>query len=553
MNDKTHDSKLIHRNQQADKLDGIWDFDPRTSTEDYSYTPARVMKPVYNIYKAQRKPQVVGFYSDSSQYDVRIDATLATKDGPGYDLSTVPPTAYDKIIFGFAGVVGDYDEKAVEIAKAAVQLNKSLHEPTFTDPFGDFQSERNCGLLKYKSAVDFVSVTQENCNGVLGGLRDLQARAKDAGHKLVLSLGIGGPQMSKAFHSIAKHPESRHIFALGVVKLLKQFPMFSEIDLNWQFPDERENKNPFGRKVSFDYNALIAELDAQSRSAGLSRFKINIAAPANISQLKQFFSKSLPKSNVCGINLMTFDYFTTSQKNALYHTHHMTTGSGEDSIESVISYLTNLGVASDNIYIGYAGYSRNAKNANISAISPLTGTFKAADKVTTGTRESGVSVWADITYHYLDLENQCGRNGFSLYTDQAADADYLYNPTSKLFMSLDTPRTVKAKGEYAAKHNLGGVFAWEADQDNGLLINAAREGLGYEIDQQMIDMQPFYFKGITGSTPKKEFPAWEDGHAYKIGDKITYSGTHYQCINAHVAIPTWAPGLAATLWSRVVL
>ena len=45
-----------------------------------------------------------------------------------------------------------------------------------------------------------------------------------------------------------------------------------------------------------------------------------------------------------------------------------------------------------------------------------------------------------------DLENQKGRNGFNVYTDQVADADFLYNPESKLFMSLDTPRTVKAKG-----------------------------------------------------------------------------------------------------------
>lgn len=90
-----------------------------------------------------------------------------------------------------------------------------------------------------------------------------------------------------------------------------------------------------------------------------------------------------------------------------------------------------------------------------------------------------------------------------------ADADFLYNPQSKLFMSLDTPRSVKAKGEYAAKHNLGGLFTWTIDQDNGVLLNAAREGLGYEVQTQVVDMAPFYFSGMTaidGVVPDDETP-----------------------------------------------
>ncbi len=73
---------------------------------------------------------------------------------------------------------------------------------------------------------------------------------------------------------------------------------------------------------------------------------------------------------------------------------------------------------------------------------------------------------------------------------------FLYNPESKLFMSLDTPRTVKAKGEYAASPGLGGLFTRTIDHDNGVLVNAAREGLGYEIASEVIDMDPFYFEGI---------------------------------------------------------
>jgi hypothetical protein len=35
--------------------------------------------------------------------------------------------------------------------------------------------------------------------------------------------------------------------------------------------------------------------------------------------------------------------------------------------------------------------------------------------------KSGTNEWYDVIYNYLDLENQKGRNGFNVYTDQVAD------------------------------------------------------------------------------------------------------------------------------------
>ena len=124
-------------------------------------------------------------------------------------------------------------------------------------------------------------------------------------------------------------------------------------------------------------------------------------------------------------------------------------------------------------------------------------TYTPGYGTTVGTFESGSTEWYDHIANYLDLENQTGRNNFIVYTDEVADADFLYNPQSKVFMSLDTPRTVKAKAEYVKSRGLGGLFTWTADLDRGPLVNAAREGLGCEMTRQTVDMRPFYFKGIT--------------------------------------------------------
>ncbi|MEO3990131.1 glycosyl hydrolase family 18 protein [Pseudocitrobacter cyperus] len=495
-------SKLIKGDTLTETSNAADGFNPATETEKFSYTSARVAKPVYNQYKANvAKPKVFGYFTDWSQYDSRLQGDdIPANRGRGYDLMNVSPTAYDKIIAGFVGIVGfhkvDGQYRDV-VAEAAELCGKVKYEPTFLDPWGDFQSYINVGHDVSGWDVDPKTVTQANCKGFLGGLRDLQAKAKAQGHTLALSMSIGGWTMSNGFHEMASADSSRKIFAKGVVKLFKQFPMFSEVDLDWEYPNAEGAGNPHGEKDGENYALVIAELRKQLDAAGRSDVKISIAASAVVSTLEYSNVKALMAAGLHYINVMTYDFFGTPWAETLtHHTNLKALEKGAWAVDTIVDHLLAEGFPADRINIGYAGYTRNGRNVEIESLSPLKGTYNAGTGTTTGTFESGTNEWYDVIYNYLDLENKKGRNGFNVYTDQVADADYLYNPTSKLFMSLDTPRSVKAKGEYAAKLGLGGLFTWTVDQDNGVLVNAAREGLGYEISKEVIDMDPFYFEGI---------------------------------------------------------
>ncbi|MDM4656473.1 glycosyl hydrolase family 18 protein, partial [Klebsiella oxytoca] len=341
------------------------------------------------------------------------------------------------------------------------------------------------------------TVTQANTKGLLGGLRDLQAKAKQQGHDLVLSMSIGGWTMSNGFHETAASDSARKTFAKGVVKLFKQFPMFSEVDIDWEYPNAEGAGNPYGPEDGENYALLIGELRKQLDSAGLSNVKISIASSAVVKTFDYSNVKALLQAGLYGINVMTYDFFGTPWAETL--THHTNLNALEEggwAVNTIVDHLLAEGFPADRINIGYAGYTRNGRSVELESLSPLKGSYNPGTGTTTGTFESGTTEWYDVIYNYLDLENQKGRNGFNVYTDQVANADYLYNPESKLFMSLDTPRSVKAKGEYAAKLGLGGMFTWTIDQDNGVLVNAAREGLGYEMASEVIDMEPFYFEGI---------------------------------------------------------
>ncbi|WP_338134037.1 MULTISPECIES: glycosyl hydrolase family 18 protein [Yersinia] len=275
--------------------------------------------------------------------------------------------------------------------------------------------------------------------------------------------------------------------------------MFSELDLDWEYPGAPGNGNNHGPDDWQYYKLLVQDLKAALTNAGLGNVKISIATSADPVVMALAHIPDLLVAGVEGINLMTYDFFGTPWATKLnHHTNLYSTSETVFSVDAAVNYLLDLGVNPGNINIGYAGYTRNGRNATINNESPLSGSYvpQPEQGITTGSFESGTSEWFDILYNYLDLNTKAGKNGFSLYTDEEANADYLYSPQSHLFMSLDTPRTAKAKGAYALSKGLGGVFTWTIDQDNGLLVNAVREGLGCNVTTQVVDMKPFYFKGV---------------------------------------------------------
>ncbi len=44
------------------------------------------------------------------------------------------------------------------------------------------------------------------------------------------------------------------------------------------------------------------------------------------------------------------------------------------------------------------------------------------------------------------------------------------------------------------------------------------------------------------------YPAWVPGHAYASGDRVSYSGHNYQCLQAHTSQVGWEPPNVPALW-----
>ena len=46
---------------------------------------------------------------------------------------------------------------------------------------------------------------------------------------------------------------------------------------------------------------------------------------------------------------------------------------------------------------------------------------------------------------------------------------------------------------------------------------------------------------------------WETGIDYAVGERRTYSGILYRCLQAHTAQETWNPADAPSLWTKVLI
>jgi hypothetical protein len=53
------------------------------------------------------------------------------------------------------------------------------------------------------------------------------------------------------------------------------------------------------------------------------------------------------------------------------------------------------------------------------------------------------------------------------------------------------------------------------------------------------------------TTPPGSGTTWAAGHAYRVGDVVTYAGISYRCLQAHTAQTGWEPPIVPALWQRL--
>lgn len=72
-------------------------------------------------------------------------------------------------------------------------------------------------------------------------------------------------------------------------------------------------------------------------------------------------------------------------------------------------------------------------------------------------------------FNYSDIMKYLINNkkmGYQYYYDEKAEAAVLFSQKKNEYISFEDKRSLQAKADYVKKHQLGGIFGWEATSDN---------------------------------------------------------------------------------------
>jgi chitinase len=298
-------------------------------------------------------------------------------------------------------------------------------------------------------------------------LRNLQA-LKRQNPQLKIILSVGGWQ-AEGFSDAALTDSSRQVFADSAAQLLREYSL-DGIDLDWEYPGQGVAGIKYRPEDKHNFTLLLqtlrATLDSQSaahKRTGGNRYLLTIAA----ADREYFEYTEMDQAHVYldWINLMSYDFFnsltpTTGHHAGLYRSEHARP-SDRNADSAVTQYLV-AGVPADKIVLGVAFYGRGF--AGVTA------------------RNNGVNQpyeHFEGEHSYADLVGKLiGKQGFVRYWDARAQAPYLWNPSSRVFITYDDPQSIAIKAHYVIEHRLGGVMFWELSQDReGELLDAITGGL----------------------------------------------------------------------------
>lgn len=276
-------------------------------------------------------------------------------------------------------------------------------------------------------------------------------RKKNPGLKIVIS--IGGWSWSKNFSDAVFSDTSRAAFAASAVSLVRQYNL-DGIDIDWEYPtmegDGNIHRDADKENYTLMFRALRQGLDSVEHETG--RKMLLTAAVGGFKSFAQHTEMDKVAKYLDYVNLMTYDYqrdSMTVHSTNLYGSKKYT--SNEYAAQAVADFH-DAGVPMNKLVMGVAFYGHGATVGENNAYGLGIGTVKT----TTRWRVGGYT-------HIKDsLLNQ---KGFKYYKDRPAKAPYLYNATTRQFVTFDDEWSVRKKCKFVRKHAMGGVMFWEYSDD----------------------------------------------------------------------------------------
>jgi chitinase len=278
---------------------------------------------------------------------------------------------------------------------------------------------------------------------------------KQKNPQLKILVSVGG-WMAEGFSDAASTAASRTVFAHSVIELLRRHAL-DGIDLDWEYPGQGVAGIKYRGEDKQNFTLLLKtlreQLDAQSkarRRTGSERYLLTIAS----ADREYFDHTEMDKLHVYldWINIMSYDFFnsltpTTGHHAGLYRTQ-LATDADRNADAAVKQHLA-AGIPPGKLVLGVAFYGR---------------AFAGVRALNDGIHQPYEHYQAEYSYAELAAKF-IDKQGFARHWDSQAQAPYLWNEASRVFITYDDPQSIEIKARYVREHGLGGMMFWELSQD----------------------------------------------------------------------------------------
>jgi chitinase len=269
-------------------------------------------------------------------------------------------------------------------------------------------------------------------------------------------MSVGGWTDSGPFYEMAATEAGRQTFARSCAEFLKRFPQFDGIDIDWEHP-VAGGLQPGQPRDAHNYVLLLTALRTAIGSNKLLTVAVG-AGPRAIEPLEYAEMAAV----LDWVSVMTYDFHTGGTRAgfnaALYN--HDDPSNPRLNLHDAVQAILAKGVRRSKLAAGVPFYGRGWRGV------------ESSDAWSNGTESMEVGGYGIIAESFLK------NPAYLRYWDDVAKVPWLYNATTKEWISYDDPQSMRLKGEYIAAQKLGGAMFWELSHDDGPLLDALRAGLG---------------------------------------------------------------------------
>ena len=309
-----------------------------------------------------------------------------------------------------------------------------------------------------------IILDQPRADDFLARMREL----KSANPELKILVSVGG-WGADGFSDAAESESSRAKFAESAADLIAH-NVLDGVDLDWEYPGlpgpgirhRDEDKHNFTLLLQ----TLRGKLDAlaHERRHRADEHYLLTAALAD-SEFVAHIELDRIHAYLDWIDLMTYDFHNSLTPTTGHHaalSRSATSAAGERSVARAVGQYLAAGVPARKLIVGVPFYGR--------ACAGVHADNHGLDQAYT--RYDADYPWSRLVADFI------GRNGYVRYWDATANAPYLWNAQSSVFISYDDPKSLAIKARFVKSHGLGGIMYWEQSQDlDGQLLEALSAAL----------------------------------------------------------------------------